>query len=164
MILEGNERGGAKNLALHLLKEENDHVDVHELRGFVSDNLIQALNETYAVSRGTRAKKFLFSLSLNPPQTENVSTKDFKEAIGRVEEELGLTGQPRAIVFHEKQGRRHCHTVWSRIDTEAMKAIHLSHTKLKLMDISRDLYIGNMDGQCQKALFAVPGVTRIILR
>ncbi len=140
MILEGNERGGAKNLALHLLKEENDHVDVHELRGFISDNLVSALNESYAVSRGTRAKKFLFSLSLNPPKSENVSTKDFEEAIGRVEQELGLTGQPRAIVFHEKQGRRHCHAVWSRIDTEAMKAIHLSHTKLKLMDISRDLY------------------------
>jgi len=141
MILEGNQRGGAKNLALHLLKEENDHVDVHELRGFISDNLVSALNESYAVSRGTRAKKFLFSLSLNPPKSENVSTKDFVEAIGRVEVELGLTGQPRAIVFHEKQGRRHCHTVWSRIDTEVMKAIHLSHTKLKLMDISRDLYM-----------------------
>ena len=141
MILEGNQRGGAKNLALHLLKEENDHVEVHELRGFISDNLVSALNESYAVSRGTRAKKFLFSLSLNPPGAENVSTKDFKEAIKQVEEKLELTGQPRAIVFHEKNARRHCHAVWSRIDTDAMKAIHLSFTKRKLMDISRDLYL-----------------------
>ena len=143
MILEGNERGGAKNLALHLLKEENDHVDVHELRGFVSDNLVSAMNETYAVSRGTRAKKFLFSLSLNPPETENVSTDVFKDAIERAEKSLGLTGQPRAIVFHEKNARRHCHVVWSRTDIKAMKAIPLPYTKYKLMDISRELYLEN---------------------
>lgn len=38
MILVGNPRGGAKNLAQHLMKEENDHVTVHELRGFASDS------------------------------------------------------------------------------------------------------------------------------
>ncbi len=42
MILYGNQRGGAKNLALHLLKTENEQVDVHELRGFVSGNLVSA--------------------------------------------------------------------------------------------------------------------------
>lgn len=29
MILNGNQRGGAKDLALHLMKEENEHVEVH---------------------------------------------------------------------------------------------------------------------------------------
>ena len=38
MILVGNQRGRAKNLAQHLLKEENEHVEVHELRGFASEN------------------------------------------------------------------------------------------------------------------------------
>ncbi len=141
MILHGNQRGGAKNLALHLLKEENDHVEVHELRGFVSDDLVSALNEVHAVSKGTRAKQFLFSLSLNPPLQEKVSTPEFEKAIGQVEDKLGLSDQPRAIVFHEKQGRRHCHVVWSRIDSQAMKAIPLPYTKYKLMGISRDLYI-----------------------
>lgn len=141
MILKGNQRGGAKNLALHLLKEENEHVEVHELRGFVSDNLVSALGEAYAVSRGTKAKQFLFSVSLNPPQSENVSTADFEDAIARVENKLALTDQPRAIVFHEKEGRRHCHAVWSRIDMEAMKTIPLSFSKRKLMDVSRELYL-----------------------
>lgn len=140
MILHGNQRGGAKNLALHLLKEENEHVEVHELRGFVSDNLVSALNEAYAVSRGTKARQFLFSLSLNPPPAEHVPTAVFEDAIERIEQKLGLHGQPRAIVFHEKEGRRHAHAVWSRIDTEAMKAIPLPYSKRKLMDISRELY------------------------
>lgn len=146
MILHGNQRGGARDLALHLLKEENDHVEVHELRGFVSDDLSSALGEAYAISRGTKAKQFLYSLSLNPPPGENVSTKDFEIAVNRVEERLGLSGQPRAIIFHEKQGtdgqhRRHCHAVWSRIDAQSMKAIPLPFTKVKLRDISRELYI-----------------------
>ncbi len=141
MILQGNQRGGARDLALHLLKDENDHVEVHELRGFVADDLAGALNEAYAVSLGTKAKQFLFSLSLNPPPEENVSTADFEAAIGKVEDKLGLINQPRAIVFHEKKGRRHCHAVWSRTDTEKMKAIHLPHTKRKLQEVSRELYI-----------------------
>ena len=141
MILQGNQRGGARDLALHLLKEENDHVEIHELRGFMSDDLVSALKEAQIISKGTRAKQFLFSLSLNPPKNERVSTEDFKNAIEKVEKKLGLTNQPRAIAFHEKEGRRHAHAVWSRIDTQQMKAIPLPYTKLKLREISRELYL-----------------------
>ncbi|GAA6196996.1 hypothetical protein NBRC116598_24400 [Pseudophaeobacter arcticus] len=64
----------------------------------------------------------------------------FEKAVTAAEQKLGLTGQPRAIVFHEKLGRRHAHCVWSRIDADQMKAIKLSHYKRKLMDVSRELY------------------------
>jgi Relaxase/Mobilisation nuclease domain len=142
MILKASQRGGAKQLALHLLKtEENEHVEVHELRGFTGTDLQSALHEVYAVSKGTRATQFLFSLSLNPPASERVSIKEFEAAIQQVETKLGLDEQPRAVVFHEKNGRRHAHVVWSRIDTERMKAINLSHFKLKLRDVSRELYL-----------------------
>lgn len=140
MILHGNQRGGAKDLAQHLLKEENEHVEVHELRGFMSDDLTSALNEAYFISKGTKAKKFLYSLSLNPPENEKVPTQAFIKAIEQVEKKLKLEGQPRAIVFHEKHGRRHCHTVWSRIDSQKMKAIHMPNDWPKLMDVSRGLF------------------------
>jgi hypothetical protein len=141
MILIGNQRGGGRDLALHLLKEENDHVRVHQLRGFIANDLEGAFKEAYAVSRGTRCTQFLFSLSLNPPQGAEVSTEAFENAIERTEAKLGLAGQPRAIVFHEKEGRRHAHAVWSRIKADEMKAVQLSHSTLKLMDVSRDLHI-----------------------
>jgi hypothetical protein len=141
MILIGNQRGGAKDLALHLLKDENDHVELHELRGFAARDLRGAFNEAYTVSRGTRCRQYLFSLSLNPPVTARVRTEDFEAAIARIEAELGLAGQPRAVVFHEKQGRRHAHCVWSRIRPDSMKAVQLSFTHRKLMDIARDLYL-----------------------
>jgi len=142
MILKASQRSGAKQLATHLLKtEENEHVEVHELRGFMADNLQGALKEIQAVSQGTRCKQFMFSLSLNPPQTENVPIKHFENALADIEKELGLEGQPRVVLFHEKEGRRHAHCVWSRIDTEVMKAINLPHYKYKLRDISKQLYL-----------------------
>lgn len=142
MILKGNRRGGSAQLSAHILNEEdNDHVSVHELRGFVSDNLRGALMEAYAVSRGSKCKRFLYSLSLSPPQTENVPVSVFEEAVNRIEEELGFVGQPRALIFHEKEGRRHAHCVWLRVNVQTMKAIDPSCDKLKLRDISRDIYM-----------------------
>ena len=140
MILNGNQRAGAKDLAVHLLKEENDHIELHDLRGFVSDELLGAFREVEAISKGTRCKQYLFSLSLNPPETELVTVSAFEEAIEKVEGKLGLTDQPRAIVFHEKNGRRHAHAVWSRIDPVEMKAIQLSHSHRKLREVSKELF------------------------
>ena len=142
MILKGNQRAGGGQLATHLMNvRDNEHVTVHELRGFLSDDLHGAFNEAYAVSCGTRCKQFLFSLSLNPPETENVPIEVFESAISDIERKLGLADQPRAIVFHEKEGRRHAHCVWSRVDVDEMKAINLPHYKLKLRDVSRELYL-----------------------
>ncbi|MDD9911219.1 MAG: relaxase [Ahrensia sp.] len=142
MILKGNQRAGGGQLAAHLTNIlDNEHVAVHELRGFMADDLHGALNEAYAISRGTKCRQFLFSVSLNPPETENVPVDVFEAAIADIEEKLSLTDQPRAIVFHEKEGRRHAHCVWSRINVDEMKAINLPHYKLKLRDISRGLYL-----------------------
>lgn len=142
MILKGSQRGGAKQLALHLLNtHDNEHAELHELRGFLSDDLAGAFQEAYAVSRGTRAKQFLFSLSLNPPPQAKVSIEAFEKAIDAAEERLGLSGQPRAIVFHEKEGRRHAHVVWSRIDAERMKAINMPFFKTRLREVSKELFI-----------------------
>lgn len=140
MILVGNQRGGAKNLAQHLLKDENDRVTVHQVRGFASDDLQSAFQESYAMSRATKCKQHLFSLSLNPPHDANLSEEEFEETVDRAEQQLGLEGQPRAIVLHTKNGRTHAHAVWSRINTEEMRAVQMSFTRLKMQDLSRELY------------------------
>ena len=119
MILYASQRANAAELARHLLNtKENDHVTVHEIRGFVSDDLAEALQEAYAISRGTRCRQFLFSVSLNPPEYADVPIEDFEAVIEDIERKLHLVGQPRIIVFHEKKGRRHGHVVWSRIDAD----------------------------------------------
>ena len=54
MILKGSQRGGAKQLGAHLLKtEENEHVELHDIRGFLSDDVIGALREAEAIAKGT---------------------------------------------------------------------------------------------------------------
>ena len=142
MILVASQRGGAKQLGLHLLRtDENEHVEVHEIRGFVSEDVVEALKEAQAVAKGTRCKQYLFSVSLNPPETEQVDVKAFESALSRIEEANGLTGQPRVVVFHEKEGRRHCHAVWSRIDAQTMTAKPLPYFKNKLRDLGRELYL-----------------------
>jgi hypothetical protein len=144
VILKASQRSGGQQLGLHLLKtEENEHVEIHEVSGFVSDSVIGAMNEAYALARGTRCKQYLFSMSLSPPEQESVQIEVFEKAITDIEERLGLTGQPRVIVFHEKEGRRHCHAVWSRIDAQTMTAKELPFFKNKLNELAKQLYLEN---------------------
>lgn len=144
MILKGSQRGGAKQLGLHLLKtEENEHVELHDIRGFMSEDVVGALREAEAVAKGTKCQQYLFSVSLNPPETENVHIQTFEQALAAIEDKNGLGGQPRVVVFHEKEGRRHCHVVWSRIDAETMTAKPMSFYKNNLREVSRQLYLEN---------------------
>jgi len=122
------------------MKPENEHIEVHEIRGFVASTLAGAMREAEAIRRGTQCRQFLYSLSLSPPETERVPVSIFEDAIDRIEEKLGLAGHSRVIVFHEKRGRRHAHCVWSRINAESMTAVRMSHDRKKLSDISRELY------------------------
>lgn len=144
MILKGSQRGGGQALANHLLKtEENERVELHQARGFVSEDLHGAMKEAQAISKATRCRQYLFSLSLSPPETESVRVEVFDKALDAIEERLGLTGQPRAVVFHEKEGRRHCHAGWSRIDADSMTARPISFFKTKLREVSKQLYLEN---------------------
>ncbi len=142
MILEGNQRSGAGHLARHLLNmQDNDHVEVHEISGFVSDTVQGAFQEIKASACGTKCRQYMFSVSLNPPHKADVPVEVFEQAISDMEDRLGLKGQPRVIVFHEKEGRRHAHCVWSRIDPQTMTAINLPHYKRKLNELSKELYL-----------------------
>ena len=60
-------------------------------------------------------------------------------AIDRLEAEMGLIGQPRVVVVHDKKDREHCHIVWSRIDLDRMAAISDSHNFRKHEQVGREL-------------------------
>ena len=143
MILKGSQRANWADLAVHLSNSfDNERVEIAEVYGTVAGDLMGAFAEFEAVAQGTRAEKYLYSLSINPP--DDLTREQYFEAIDAIENRLGLTGQPRAVVFHvkaDKQGipREHCHVVWSRIDVENMRAIQLSHDKRKLMDMACEL-------------------------
>lgn len=142
MILKGNQRGGGRQMATHLLNGmQNEHVTIHQVRGFLASDVTGALEEAYALSRGTRCQQYLYSLSLNPPQDQSVPVEIFEKALKAIEEKLGLAGQPRVVVFHEKEGRRHAHCVWSRIKVDEMKAVNIYKDHTKLQALSRALFM-----------------------
>lgn len=147
MILVGNSRGNYADAARHFgNRQDNETVEVHQIRGFIGDDLFSAFQESYAASFGTKAKQHLYSLSLSPPKDADVSDEEFEAAIARAEQRLGLRGQPRVIVFHEKRGRdgelrRHAHAIFCRIDAQSGKAIQMPYDRSKLFDLSKELFL-----------------------
>jgi len=141
MIPFASQRGLGQDLATHLLNEfDNETMEVAGIRGAIAQDLHGALKEWEIVARElTRCRNYLYSLSVNPDPVQEKLTRDqYFDYIDRTEKALGLTGQPRAIVFHIKDGREHCHVVWSRIDAEQGKAIPLPFDHDKLMTATRE--------------------------
>ena len=138
MILKGSQRGNGADLATHLMNSfDNERIEIAEVYGAVADDLHGAFAEFEAVSLGTKAREYLYSLSISP--SAPLTREQYNEAIGAIENRLGLTDQPRAVVFHVKDGREHCHVVWSRIDVDKMRAVHMAHDRRKLMDLACEL-------------------------
>jgi hypothetical protein len=138
MILKGSQRANGADLAIHLMNGfDNESVEIAQVSGAVAGDLLGAFAEFEAVAAGTKAKEYLYSLSINPPSP--LTREQYHEAIEAIGNRLGLSDQPRAVVFHVKDGREHCHVVWSRIDVDNMKAIHMAHDRRKLMDMACDL-------------------------
>lgn len=82
MIFKGSQRGGAARLAAHLMNDlDNDHVVIHELRGFVAEDLSRAFTEIESISRGSKCRQYSFSLRLSPPESENVPPEAIQTAI-----------------------------------------------------------------------------------
>jgi hypothetical protein len=140
MIPKASQRGGGQQLATHLLNEfDNDRVEVAHVRGAIARDLHGAFAEWRAISRATQCRKYLYSLSLNPdPKQGPLSRAQYLDFIDRAEKRLGLGDQPRAVVFHVKYGREHCHVVWSRINESSMKAVQLSHDHQNLRTVARE--------------------------
>ena len=140
MIIKGNSCSGAGRLAIHLTRTDtNERAEVTELRGVAANDLRGALQEMEAIASGTRCTKPFYLASIDPRADERLTEEQRTKAIDRLEAELGLTGQPRVVVVHVKDGRDHCHIVWSRIDIERMTTISDSHNYRKHELVAREL-------------------------
>ena len=145
MIPFGSQRGSGQDLAIHLMNaHDNEYVELAGLRGAMAADLSGAFAEWETQARAiTRCENYLYSLSVNPDPAQGPMPRAlYDDYIARVETALGLAGQPRAVVFHIKddrwgQAREHCHVVWSRIDVQDCKAIHMAFDHDKLMTVTR---------------------------
>lgn len=140
MIIKGTSCAGAKRLAVHLTRTDtNERAEVKDIRGVVAEDLLGALREMEAVAAGTRATKPFYHGSINTRADERLTDEQRMYAIDKLEEALGLTGQARVVVVHEKEGREHCHIVWSRIDLDRMAAISDSNNYRTHEEVARTL-------------------------
>ena len=122
MIIKGNSRGGASQLAKHLLRTDtNERVEILELQSPL-DDLGDTLRDWQLISTGTKGKKGLYHANISPDNYE-MTTEQWFRCVEVLEEELGFTGQPRAIIKHEKEGREHIHVVWQRTNIDTMTLV-----------------------------------------
>jgi hypothetical protein len=140
VIIKGISCAGAARLAAHLTRTDtNERAEVKDIRGTVAQDLSGALKEMEAIANGARTTKPFYHASINTREDERLTDEQRMRAIDRLEEALGLTGQARVVVIHEKEGREHCHMVWSRIDLDRMAGISDSHNYRKHEEVARSL-------------------------
>ena len=126
----------------HLENEEkNDRAELIEIGGLTAETVADAFREMQGLAAGTRCKNYFYQANINPREDEHLTPVQWREAVDRLEKNLGLAGQPRFVIEHEKKGRTHRHVVWSRIDPDRMVAISDSLTAAIHERTSRELEI-----------------------
>ena len=120
MIIKGGSRAAPGQLAWHLQRRDtNDRVEVLELQS-MAPTLGQAFRDWQIISEGTRGFKGLYHANIDPAKDYTMTREQWQRSVEVLEKELGLEGQPRAVVMHEKYGREHIHVVWARTDIDEM--------------------------------------------
>lgn len=141
MIAKGNPHNSGPYLARYLAASSkgNESAELAELRGFASDNIFDAFALGQLLADGTHCQNPFFHVQVRTPKGEELTREQWGHVADRIERQLGFIAQPRAVVFHQKEGQRHMHLVWSRIDAETMHAIDPGLYKRKLKEVCRKL-------------------------
>ena len=141
MIAKGNPHNSGPYLARYLAAEShgNERSELEELRGFASDNIFDAFALGQLMAEGTRCEKPFFHVQVRTPKGEDLTREQWQKIADRIEQRLGFDDQPRAVVFHQKDGHEHMHLVWSRIDADDRRAIDPGLYKKKLKEVCRKL-------------------------
>ncbi len=120
MIIKGASRAAPKQLARHLARADtNERVAILELHS-PTGSTFEAFRDWQVLAGGTKGRLGLYHANIDPDAKYTMTPEQWTRAVEVLEEELGLTGQPRAVVLHEKHGREHIHVVWQRTQIDSM--------------------------------------------
>jgi hypothetical protein len=141
VIAKGNMHNNGAKLAKYMISagEDNEKAELYQLRGFAEDNIVDAFRTVQGIAAGTHCEQPFFHVQVRTPVGETLTRAQWEHVADRIEAKVGLSGQPRAIAFHLKEGHEHMHVAWSRIDDVAMKAIPLPFFKERLKEVCREL-------------------------
>lgn len=120
MIIKGGSRAAPGQLARHLQRlDTNENVQILELQSLNSD-LAEAFRDWQTLVEGTRGVKGLYHANIDPAEQYTMTAEQWQRTVEVLEKELGLEGQDRAVILHQKYGREHLHVVWQRTDIDTM--------------------------------------------
>ncbi len=140
VIIKTARNPNAGALFRHLTRlDHNERVDVAQLRGVVAEGFQGALAEMEAVACGTQCEKNFYHISVAIQDDEKLKREQWLDVAERIGQEFGIEDHARAVVFHVKDGKEHMHVVFSRIDPDTMKAVHLSHDYRRNVRMAREL-------------------------
>ena len=119
MIIKGKSRAGPSQLARHLGRADtNERVEILQLDS--AGTPAEAFRDWQTYTLATNGRLGLYHANVDPDAKYDMTPQQWMRAVEILEEELGLQGQPRAVVMHEKNGRAHIHVVWARADMDSM--------------------------------------------
>jgi hypothetical protein len=145
MIAKGTTHDNGGRLASYMMRgKPGESAELWQLRGFASDQIKDAFRSIHVIARATRCEQPLFHVQVRNPAGEHLTRMQWEHVADRIELQLDLNQQPRAIAFHRdtRSGDEHMHVGWSRIvDGDKMRAKPLPFFKLRLKQVSRDLEV-----------------------
>ncbi len=136
-MISGAERGkGGRALSAHLLKAENERVEVIQPRGLGSRDLHAQLEELVALSLGGRTGQPVYHVHVDPELTvaDNAGARAMWWKL--FEREFGLAGQPYCGAEHTKHGRSHEHRVYSLVRPDG-RVVDLAFDFVRREKVSR---------------------------
>jgi hypothetical protein len=119
VIIKGKSRAAPSELARHLSRADtNERVEILQLDS--AGTTAEAFRDWQTYTLATKGKLGLYHANIDPDAKYEMTPHQWMRAVDILEEELGLQGQPRAVVMHEKNGREHIHVVWARADMDTL--------------------------------------------
>jgi hypothetical protein len=135
MIIKGNRRGGAKQLADHLLRRDtNEEVLIREITGYpgagLTDHDLSSTLRFMAAQGQAKGKlRTLYHAIIAPQEGETLNQQQLKYAADILAKNLGMEGHQRVIVEHRKDGRQHFHLVFNILHPTTGKQARLQWTR-----------------------------------
>lgn len=142
MIIKARARAGGSQLAAYLLNRDgNERAEILEMRGLdcFGGDLRNALIGLEIESKEHAHTNPLYHVSFRLEEGAELTPEQWRECADRLEKNLKMEGNPRALVMHEENGEKHLHVVWSRMNDETGNYNYLHNDHYKCRDTGREL-------------------------
>ncbi len=146
MIIKSHVRGGFRDAASYLKEQgQNEISRLVEMSDPHVKNLDEAFRAMWAVSEGTKVKKPLHHVSINPMKDERLTDQQVRRICERLEQQYGYAHgeHQRVIVEHIKDGRQHFHVIWNRVNLVTGKPhypyMHKKQSKIVAREMEAEL-------------------------